>query len=297
MTFLQITAGYLIGRTVVALWFLPRYFDGKLVTAYAFLGNRYGDGMRLTASATFLVTRLLADGVRLFATAIPLKVIADAAGFSVSYLAIIAVLGLVTVIYTLIGGIKAVVWMDVVQMVLYVGGGLLALILLLQAVPHDWWQAAAEAGKTHTFFAGTNQSFLSWFAEPYVLLTAVVGGAIFSMASHGTDQLIVQRLLTCRTKAGSQKALIGSGLIVMAQFALFLVVGLLLWTYYHGESPASMGMSRADEVFPRYIIEGMPPGGIRFAASRNHCCGHEHAVFLPELSRFLLHAGYLPAMV
>ncbi len=260
MTFLQITAGYLIGRVVVAFYFLPRYYQGSLVTAYAFLGERYGDGMRLTASATFLVTRLLADGVRLFATAIPLKVIADAAGFSVSYLEIIAVLGLATVIYTLIGGIKAVVWMDVVQMALYVGGGLIALVLLLDAMPDGWWQAASEAGKTKTLYLGVGESFSSWFTQPYVLLTAVVGGAIFSMASHGTDQLIVQRLLTCRAASDGQKALIGSSFIVMAQFALFLMIGLLLWTYYQGQAPAAMGMSRADEVFPRFIIEGLPPG-------------------------------------
>ncbi len=260
MTFLQLTLGYLIGRIVVALYFLPRYIEGRLVTAYAFLGQRFGDGMRWTASATFLVTRLLADGVRLFATAIPLKVIADAAGLSVSYLAIIAALGLVTIVYTLIGGIKAVVWMDVVQMVLYVGGGLVALVLLLDAVPSDWWQTAAGAGKTRMLFLGNDLSFAAWFAEPYVLLTAVVGGAIFSMASHGTDQLIVQRLLTCRSAIDSRRALVGSALVVMVQFALFLVIGLLLWIYFGGQAPADMGMSRTDEVFPRFIIEGMPPG-------------------------------------
>ena len=260
MTFLQITIGYLIGRIVVAWYFLPRYYQGRLVTVYAFLGDRFGDGMRLTASVTFLVTRLLADGVRLFATAIPIKVMADTAGFEVSYLAIIVALGLVTVVYTLVGGIRAVVWMDVVQMALYVGGGLIALIMLLDVMPEGWWAAASEVGKTRTLYVGVGEPFASWFTQPYVLLTAVVGGAVFSMASHGTDQLIVQRLLTCRSTSGGQRALVGSALIVMAQFALFLVIGLLLWTYYQGQSPADMGMSRADEVFPRYIIEGIPAG-------------------------------------
>ena len=260
MTFLQITAGYLVGRILVAIYFLPRYYQGKLTTAYAFLGARYGDGMRLTASATFLVTRLLADGVRLFATAIPLKVIADGAGLSVSYLQIIAVLGLVTVIYTLIGGIKAVVWMDVVQMILYIGGGLVAMVFLLEAVPGDWWRTAAAGGKTQILYTGARESLASWFTQPYVLATAVVGGAIFSMASHGTDQLIVQRLLTCRAAADGQKALVVSALIVAVQFALFLVIGVLLWTYFQGASPETLGMSRADEVFPRYIIDGLPPG-------------------------------------
>jgi Na+/proline symporter len=146
LTFLQITFGYLIGRLIVAVYFLPRYYAGKLETAYAFLGDRYGEAMQGTASVTFLVTRLLADGVRLFATAIPLKVIADSAGLEVGYFEIIFVIGAVTALYTLIGGIKAVVWMDVVQMLLYVGGALAAIGFLLGDVPVGWWDTAVEAG-------------------------------------------------------------------------------------------------------------------------------------------------------
>ena len=265
MTFLQITLGYLFGRILVSLFFLPRYFKGNLVTAYAFLGERYGDGMRGTASVTFLVTRLLADGVRLFATAIPLKVIADTAGFTflggpITYFQIILILGLITVIYTLIGGIKAVVWMDVVQMLLYIGGGLLALFLLIGNVPEGWWAEASAANKTAILDFGVGQSLSEWLTQPYVFLTAVVGGTIFSMASHGTDQLIVQRLLTCRSQSDSQKALVGSAVIVMVQFALFLFIGLLLWVYYQGATPEALGLSRADEIFPKYIIEGLPAG-------------------------------------
>ncbi len=260
LTFLQITLGYIIGRVIVSLLFLPRYYQGNLETVYAFLGERYGDGMRATASVTFLVTRLLADGVRLFATAIPLKVVADTAGFSVSYFQIIMLLGLITIVYTLLGGIKAVVWMDVVQMLLYIGGGVLALVLLLGEAPGAWWADATAAGKTTLFDFGLGQSLSEWLTQPYVFITAVVGGAVFSMASHGTDQLIVQRLLTCRNLRDSQRALVGSALIVTAQFALFLFVGLLLWSYYEGASLAELGLTRGDEVFPKYIIEGLPPG-------------------------------------
>ena len=260
LTFFQITFGYLIGRIVVSLIFLPRYVNGNLSTAYAYLGERYGDGMRATASVTFLVTRLLADGVRLFATAIPLKVIADSAGIPATYFQIILLLGAITILYTLIGGIRAVVWMDVVQMGLYVGGGLLAVVLLLGEVPSDWWTTATTAGKSKLFDFGGGQSLSEWLTQPYVFVTAVIGGAVFSMASHGTDQLIVQRLLTCRSLKDSQKALVGSGVLVMAQFALFLVVGLLLWSYYQGQSLGELGLTRGDEVFPKYIIEGMPAG-------------------------------------
>ena len=260
LTFLQITLGYLLGRIVVSLYFLPRYYAGKLSTAYAFLGDRYGENMQATASVTFLGTRLLADGVRLFATAIPLKVIADSVGLSVSYFDIILVIGLATALYTLVGGIKAVVWMDVVQMLLYIGGALFAIGSLLGAVPADWWQQAVAAGKTNLFDFGLGQSVGAWLTQPYTFVTAVVGGAIFSMASHGTDQLIVQRLLACRSISDSQKALIGSGFIVMLQFMLFLLVGLLLWSYYDGASLDALGLGRTDEVFPKYIIEGLPPG-------------------------------------
>lgn len=258
LTFFQITIGYLIGRILVSIFFLPKYFQGELTTAYAFLGQRYGDGMRATASVAFLVTRLLADGVRLFATAIPLKVIADQAGLNASYFQIIFVIGIVTIIYTLIGGIKAVVWMDVVQMFVYVGGAILALIIMLTQAPDGWWAAAQVNGKTEILnFSGSLTAILT---EPYVFITAVVGGAIFTMASHGTDQLIVQRLLTCRSLKDSQKALVGSAVIVMAQFALFLFLGLLLWSHYGGASIQELGLTRADEVFPKFIIEGLPAG-------------------------------------
>jgi len=260
LTFLQITGGYLLGRLLVAAYFLPRYYQGELQTAYAFLGTRYGDTMRGTASVTFLVTRLLADGVRLFATAVPLKVIADTAGVEVSYFQIILVIGVVTALYTLVGGIKAVVWMDVVQMLLYVLGALLAIGFLLGDVPAGWWSTAVSAGKTNLFDLGLDLSFARWWTAPYTLGTAVVGGTIFSMASHGTDQLIVQRLLACRNTTDSQKAILGSAILVMIQFALFLGVGLLLWVHYGGASIEALGLQRGDEVFPKYIIEGLPAG-------------------------------------
>ena len=265
MTFLQITAGYLLGRMAVSAVMLPRYFKGSLTTAYAFLGERFGDRMRASASVTFMVTRLLADGVRLFATAIPLKVMADSVGLTVlgdpvSYFHIILALGMVTVIYTLIGGIRAVVWMDVVQMLLYIGGGFTAVIFLLDGLPSGWLAEAVSESKFKVIDLGMQGTYADWATQPYVLVTAVIGGGVFSMASHGTDQLIVQRLLTCRTLVDGQRALIGSALVVAVQFALFLVIGVLLWAYYGGQSPAELGLARADEVFPRYIIEGLPAG-------------------------------------
>ena len=265
MTFLQITAGYLVGRIAVSLLFLPRYFKGAMSTAYAYLGERFGDRMRSTASVTFMVTRLLADGVRLFATAIPIKVIADSAGLTVmgdpiTYGQIILVLGIITVIYTLVGGIRAVIWIDVVQMGLYVLGGVLCAVLLFDGLPEGAMRLAALEGKLRVIDFGLEGSFTDWITQPYVTVTAIIGGGVFSMASHGTDQLIVQRLLTCRTLKDSQYALVGSAVLVALQFALFLAIGTLLWVHYGGVTPAELGLSRGDEVFPRYIIEGLPSG-------------------------------------
>ncbi|MEL7360821.1 MAG: sodium:solute symporter [Bacteroidota bacterium] len=263
LTFLQLTLGFLIGRIVVSVVLLPRYFRGGLVTAYALLGQRFGPSMQRTASVTFMGTRLLADGVRLFATAIPLKVVADAAGFSLSYAAIIAVIGLITVAYTFVGGLRAVVWVDVVQMMLYIGGALLAIGLLLQGMPEGAWQHAVDAGKTQLLdlsFADRDDAFSALLTSPYALPVAVLGGAVFTMASHGADHLIVQRLLACRTLSQGRRALIGSGVGVVVQFALFLAVGLLLWMHYGGASLTDLGLSRGDEVFPKFIVEEMPVG-------------------------------------
>ncbi len=260
LTFLQLTLGYLIGRTVVAFVLLPRFYDSDLPTTYAFLGRRYGDAMRAAAAGTFLFTRLLADGIRLFASAIPLKVIAAAAGLQVGYFEIIFVIVFITVIYTYIGGIKAVVWMDVVQLTIYLAAGVIAIALLLGEVPSGWWTDAVRENKTLLFDLGLDLPFAAWFSRPYLLQTAVIGGAVFSVASHGADQLMVQRLLACRSLRDSQKAVIGSAFLVMVQFALFLFVGLLLWSYYKGATPAELGLSRGDEIFPLYIIDGLPAG-------------------------------------
>lgn len=266
LTFLQLTVGYLLGRIIVAGVLLPRYFNGELQTAYAFLGNRFGDRMRGAASLTFLMTRLLADGVRLFATAIPIQVIARAAGIEVGYPVVILAIGVVTAAYTYVGGLKAVVWMDVVQMGVYVGGAILALILLALAPSAGTWQAAAEAGKLAIVDLGSG-SLGSFLTSPYVLPVAVIGGTVFGMASHGTDQLIVQRVLACRSLAEGRRAMIWSGVFVIAQFALFLGVGLALWVHYGGAPLADLGLTRGDEIFPRYILEEMPAGlrGLLFA--------------------------------
>ena len=260
LVFLQLTLGYLLGRTVVSVLLLPRYFSGRLMTTYGYLGERFGPWLQGAASVTFLGTRLLADGVRLFATAIPLKVIVDAMGYDLSYGTIIASLVALTLVYTYLGGIRAVIWVDGVQLLIYLTAGVVAIAYLWTAMPTGWWGRAADAGKTVLIDLQWDGSIATWLTTPYAFVTAVVGGAVFSMASHGADQLMVQRLLSCRSLRDSQKALVGSAFLVMLQFAMFLFIGLMLWVFYGGADPISLGVSRGDEILPKFIIEGLPAG-------------------------------------
>jgi len=254
-TYLQLAVGYLLGRVVVAFVLLPKYYAGNLVSAYEFLGQRFGSGLQGTASVTFLITRLLADGLRLFATAIPVKVVLEAFGISLSYWQIVLVLSVFTVIYTYLGGIKAVVWVDAIQMGIYVAGAVVAAAVLATRLPADWASTAWDQGKFQVLDFSS-----SVVTEQYSFVTAVVGGAVFAMASHGADQLMVQRLLACRNLRDSQLAVIGSGVVVALQFALFLLIGTMLWARYRGADPASMGMTSDDELFPRFIVTELPPG-------------------------------------
>ncbi len=254
-TYLQLALGYLIGRIVVAFVLLPRYYAGNMVSAYAFLGQRFGSGIQGTASVTFLITRLLADGLRLFATAIPVKVMMESFGVNVSYWQIVAVLSLLTVIYTYLGGIRAVVWVDAIQMIVYVGGSIVAGAILFGELPAGWFGEAVSQGKFQLFDFES-----SVVTNQYSVVTAIVGGAVFSMASHGTDQLMVQRLLSCKNLRDSQRALITSGIVVALQFALFLFIGSMLWAFFQGADPEALGMASDDELFPRFIVEQLPPG-------------------------------------
>ena len=267
LTFLQITFGYILGRTLVALFFLPKYEQGKLETAYHFLGRRFGPGLRTAAGATFMVTRLLADGVRLFASAIPIALILKLAGLRAPdiqvYFLSIVLIAAVTFLYTYLGGIRAVVWMDVVQMTVYLGGAALAVFLLLSRLPEGLsgaLETAGQAGKLRLIDFGFHLPLREFFAQPYTLLTALFGGAVFSVASHGTDQLIVQRLLSTRSLRSGRKALFGSGVVVLLQFSLFLLIGLLLYAFYRGVSPGALGLNSADEVFALFIVKEIPAG-------------------------------------
>lgn len=261
MTYLTLALGYIVGRVIVSFVLLPKYFDGDLVTAYAFLGRRYGDGMRATASVTFQFTRLLADGIRLFATAIPIKVVLASYGVHASYWVIILVLGVAMVFYTFVGGVRAVVWVDAIQMLWYVLGGVVVAVALLQAVPSGWFGDAVGASKFQLFDFSSNP-----LTGGYPFLAAFFGGTLLAMASHGVDQLIVQRLMSTRDVRAAKKALMASGVVVFLQFAFFLFIGVLMWAFYKAAVPTDptsaggLGLNNKDELFANYIVTKLPAG-------------------------------------
>lgn len=253
--FVELAIGYLLGRSLVAWLLLPLYMRGGFVSAYQYLRQRFGPVLQAVASATFLLTRLLAEGVRLFASAIPIKLLLDAVGVPASYVAIIVALSLVTLLYTYAGGIRAVIWTDAIQMTLYVGGAVACVLVLLGEVGTAGVAQAYAAGKFQVI--NTSAPVLT---SPFNVVAAILGGAVFSMASHGTDQLMVQRVLACRTLGEGRRAMVGSAAVVMLQFALFSMVGALLWVHLGGRSPAEMGLRSSDDLFPRFILDELPPG-------------------------------------
>ncbi len=286
--FLQVVVGYIIGRIVVSYTLLPRYFQGQLVTAYALLETRFGLLTRRFTSIVFMCTRALADSVRVFATAIPVAlIIGPALPRQYAMPTAIIVLGVLTVVYTYRGGMKAVVWTELVQASIYVIGGLSAIVLIGQSVPGGWSSIVDQAR------AGGKLQAIDWytgFDRPHTVFAGVIGGAFLAMASHGTDQLIVQRLLSSRSLREAQRALIGSGIVVFVQFTLFLMVGVGLWVLYGGKP-----FSAADQIFPSFIIERMPHGLIGLiVAAIVAATMSTHSGTINALAAATTHDIYLP---
>jgi SSS family transporter len=260
MHFLQLAIGYFIGRLLVSLIFIPAYYKGNLETAYDFLGKRFGMSLRKFTSSVFIVTRVLASGVRLFATAIPVHLIT---GYD--YSTSILIIGIFTLIYTYLGGLKAVVAMDVVQMFIYLGGAGVSMYLILNHLPNGWsdvvtFAAKDGADKFSIFNLSFGTSFWNFLASPYTLIGGILGGTFLTMASHGTDQLLVQRLLGCKNRWDSQRALMLDAGVIVLQFAFFLVLGLCLYAFYDGVPFQQLGLKSSDEIFPKFIVENLPTG-------------------------------------
>lgn len=267
--FLQLVLGYLLARIVISILFLPQYFRGEMFTAYELMRRRFGERIRKLTAGTFLVLRALAEGVRVFAVSIIISIILvepaaqrpelsflrGSRGEVVSILVIVAL----TLFYTFEGGMTAVIWTDVVQMFLYVAGAILSFFVILHQLPGGWSHAHEVVSAAHKL-----QVFdfrFSWtaefFARNYSFWAGLIGGCFLTTASHGTEQLLVQRLLAAKNEAQSRAALLSSWVVIFFQFALFLWIGALLFVHYsdsHLDPPRPL-----ESIYPSYVWHNLPP--------------------------------------
>ena len=258
MTFLQVAMGYIVGRLIISFLLLPHYFRGDLYTAYELIERRFGPQLRSLTSVLFLLTRAAAEGVRVYAVSIVVSI-----ALGTGEIASIAIITALTLIYTFEGGLAAVIWTDVVQTAIYVGGTIVGVVVILHFVPGGWahiHQIALATGKLRIFDFAPNL----W--KPYTFWSGLIGGTFFTIASHGTDQLIVQRLLAARNQRQSAVALVFSGVMILFMFALFLLLGLMLFAYY---MLPSANFGKADRIYPTFIVTHMPHGisGLLIAAN------------------------------
>ncbi|MBZ5623252.1 MAG: sodium:solute symporter [Acidobacteriia bacterium] len=253
--FLQIVLGYLLARIVIAILFLPQYFRGEMFTAYELMRRRFGERIRKLTASIFLVTRALAEGVRVYAISLVISIVLGT-GIEASIVLIIVL----TIFYTFEGGMTAVIWTDVVQMSLYVIGAVLSFWVILGHIQGGWAHVTAVAGAVHKFtvFDFRFSPSMDFFARTYTFWAGVAGGCFLTTASHGTDQLMVQRLLSAKDERQSRTALLASWVVIFVQFTLFLLIGILLYVYYqdrHLPAPAQM-----DRIYVDFIWNNLPPG-------------------------------------
>jgi SSS family transporter len=256
---LQLVFGYIVGRILVAMILLPQYFRGQLFTSYDVLNRRFGGPTKTTASILFLLTRTAGDGLRLYLAAL---VLAKFVGMPLP--AAIGVMGLVTIIYTVFGGMRSVVWNDCMQLVVYLAGGIVALAVIVGQLPGGWQgliDFGRETGRLQVF------DFSLSLEDPFTFWAGLIGGAFLTLGTHGTDQLTVQRLLSSRSEKDASRALILSGFVVLLQFVLFLTIGIGLAAFYAASPPATP-IAASDEAFATFIVEDMPSGlcGLMLAA-------------------------------
>ena len=253
--FLQMVLGYLLARIVISFLFLPHYFRGEMFTAYELMRRRFGERIRKLTASMFLVIRALAEGVRVFAISIVISIV-----LGTGEIASIALIVLLTLFYTFEGGMTAVIWTDVVQMGLYLFGAVVSFFVILGQIPGGWAHVAAVAGAAHKFaiFDFRFSPTMAFFARPYTFWAGLAGGCFLTTATHGTDQLMVQRLLSARNERQSRAALLSSWVVVFFQFALFLLIGLLLYVYYGDTGmPAPQ---QIDRIYPDFIWNHLPAG-------------------------------------
>ena len=255
MTFLQLVFGYVIGRVIVSILFIPAYFRGDLVTSYELLQRRFGPSVKNLSALIFLITRSLADGIRLFATALVISVVTH-----VPVTLAVVIIGAAMIVYTVRGGASAVIWTDVVQLFVYVAGAAVVFVSLLALIPGGWPEvvrAGSAAGKFRVF------DFSATMARPYTFWAGIIGGVALTLSTHGTDQFLVQRLLAARSSREASRGLVLSGVLVLFQFVLFLLIGVMLFTYYQ-HTPMPRALARNDELLPTFIVTALSHGAAGF---------------------------------
>jgi SSS family solute:Na+ symporter len=254
-TFLQLILGYLVGRVVIVLLFLPQYFRGEMFTAYELMQRRFGPRVRQYTAATFLVLRTLAEGVRVFAVSIVISIV-----LGTGEIASIAVIVCLTLFYTFQGGMTAVIWTDVVQMILYVSGALVSFFLMLQLIPGGWPHVVHLASAAHKFqvFDFRFSFSAGFFHRSYSFWAGLLGGCFLVTASHGTEQLLVQRLLSAKNQQASRVALLSSWFLIFFQFALFLLIGVVLWVFYKDTGQPVPAVP--ERTYPEFIWTHLPVG-------------------------------------
>ena len=257
-TYLQLAIGYFVGRIIVSVLLLPSYFRGEIYTAYQVLQTRFGGATKTTASVLFLITRTLADGLRLYLAAIVLQQILVAMNLQqlneTSLSLAVLGMGAATIVYTFLGGMKAVIWTDVIQFFVYLVGAVVALFLIVGKIPGGWsglWEAGSAAHKFRLF------DFHFDLTQPYTFWSGLIGGLFLCTATHGADQMMVQRYLSARSQRQAAAALISSGVVVMFQFALFLTIGAALFVLYEHTGQARPAPDRA---FIDFIVHNMKTG-------------------------------------
>jgi SSS family transporter len=252
--FLQVVFGYLAARVVISALFLPAYFRGEMYTAYELMQIRFGPRIRKLTAGTFLLLRAMAEGVRVFAISIVVSIV-----LGTGELTSIVAITCLTLFYTFEGGMTAVIWTDVAQMFLYVAGALLSFFVILHEIPGGWVHVSAVAGELHKFriFDFTLPSSLQYFTHTYSFFAGFLGGCFLTTASHGTEQLMVQRLLSARSEGESRTALFASWVVIFFQFALFLVIGVCLFVHYSDQGLAAPAV--LDRIYPAFVWNNLPP--------------------------------------
>lgn len=251
MVFLQLALGYVIGRVLVSVLFIPAYFRGELFTSYELLQRRFGTRVKTLAALIFLVTRSLADGIRLFTTALVISVVTQ-----VPVTWVVLILGAAMIVYTMRGGVSAVIWTDVVQMFVYLAGAVAIALALVDRIPGGWAEVVRVGRETGRFAAVDLRFDLT---RVYTIWSGVFGGIALTLATHGTDQFLVQRLLSAKSARDASRGLILSGLVVFVQFVLFLLIGVMLFAFYL-QAPLPQALSRPDEILPVFVVSQLSHG-------------------------------------